>query len=79
MHVRFDSCLRRSIYLLPASTDIGAVGFISVHFALFVCSPIHLCAFRFMFVPVRLNFCAVRLIFGLFDLFLRGLIHFLLF
>ena len=77
--LRFDSCLRSSIYVLPTSIDIGVVGFISVRFALFACSPIHLCAVRFMFVPVRFNFCAVRLIFGPSDLFLGGSIHFLLF
>ena len=79
--LRFDSCLGSSIYVLPASIDIGAVGFISVHFALFVGSPIHLCAVRFMFVPVRFNFLcgsthfwAVRFIFAWFDSFFAVLI-----
>ena len=50
--LRFNSCLRSSIYFSPGSIDVGAVGFISMRFALFVCSSIHLCTVRFIFVPV---------------------------
>ena len=61
--LQFNSCLRSSIHFWPGSIDVGAVGFISVRFALFVCSSIQFCEVRFMFVPVRFNFCAVRFIF----------------
>ena len=61
--LRFNSPLRSSIYFFAHSIDIGAVGFISMRFALFVYSSIHFCEVRFMFVPVRFNFCAVRFTF----------------
>ena len=61
--LQFNSCLRSSIYFSPGSIDDGAVGFISMRFALFVCSSIHFCEVRFICVR--------------FDLFLCGSIHFL--
>ena len=55
--LRFNSCLRSSIYVLPGSIDIGAVGFISMRFALFVCSSIHFVRFD-SFVYGSIYFCA---------------------
>ena len=55
--LRFNSCLRSSIYVLPGSIDIGAVGFISLRFALFVCSSIHFVRFD-SFVYGSIYFCA---------------------
>ena len=84
--LRFNSCLRSSIYFSPGSIDVGAVGFISMRFALFVYSSIHFCEVRF--ICVRFDLCLCRFdsifvwfdsFFGPFDLFLRGSIHFLLF
>ena len=84
--LRFNSCLCSSIYFLPGSIDVGAVGFISMRFALFVCSSIHFCEVRFICVRFdlflrRFDSIFVRLdsFFGPFDLFLRRSIHFLLF
>ena len=80
MFAQFD------LFFLPGSIDIGAVGFISMRFALFVCSSIHFCEVRFICVLFDLFLCRfdsifVRFVpfFGPFDLFLRGSIHFLLF
>ena len=42
-YVRFNSCLRSSIYFSLGLIDVGTVGFISMCFALFVCSSIHFC------------------------------------
>ena len=84
--LRFNSCLRSSIYFLPGSIDVDAVGFISMRFAIFVCSSIHFCEVRF--ICVRFDLCVCRFdsifvlfdsFFGTFDLFLRGSFHFLLF
>ena len=84
--LQFNSCLRSSIYFSPGSIDNGAVGFISMRFALFVCSLIHFCEVRFICVRFDLFLCRFDSIFvrfdsffGPFDLFLRGSIHFLLF
>ena len=81
--LRFNSWLCSSIYFLPGSVDIGAVGFISMRFALFVCSSIHFCEIRFICVRFDLFLCRFDSIFdsffGPFDVFLRGSIHFLLF
>ena len=55
--LRFNSCLRGSIYVLPGSIDIGVVGFISMRFALFVCSSIHFVRFD-SFVYGSIYFCA---------------------
>ena len=84
--LQFNSCLRSSIYFLPGSIVTGAVGFISVRFALFVCSSIHFCDVRFTCVRFDLCLCRFDSIFGRFDsffgpfdLFLRGSIHFLRF
>ena len=84
--LRFNSCLRSSIYFSPVSIDVGAVGFISMRFALFVCSSIHFCEVRFICVRFDLCLCPFDSIFvpfdsffGPFDLFLGGSIHFLLF
>ena len=77
--LRFNSCLRSSIYFLPGSIDVGAVGFISMCFAIFVCSSIHFCEVRFICVRFDLCVCRFDSIFVRFDLFLRGSIHFLLF
>ena len=84
--LRFNSCLRSSIYFSPGSIDIGAVGFISMRFALFVFSSIHFCEVRFICVRFDLFLCRFDSIFvwfdsffGPFDLFLRVSIHFLLF
>ena len=84
--LRFNSRLRSSIYFLPGSIDVGAVGFISMRFALFVCSSIHFCEVRFICVRFDLFLCRFDSIFVLFDsffrtfdLFLRGSFHFLLF
>ena len=83
--LRFNSCLRSSICFSPVSIDVGAVGFISMRFALFVCSSIHFCEVRF--ICARFDLCLCRFdsifvpfdsFFGPFDLFLRGSIHFLL-
>ena len=74
------------LFFLPGSIDIGAVGFISMCFAFFVCSSIHFCEVRFICVRFDLFLCRFNSIFvrfnsffGPFDLFLRGSIHFLLF
>ena len=77
--LRFNSCLRGSIYFSPGSIDVGAVGFISMRFALFVCSSIHFCEVRFICVRFDSIFVWFDSFFGPFDLFLRGSIHFLLF
>ena len=84
--LRFNSCLRSSIYFLPGSIDVGAVGFISMRFALFICSLIHFCEVRFICVRFDLFLCRFDSIFvlfdsffGTFDLFSHGLFHFLLF
>ena len=84
--LRFNSCLRSSIYFSPVSIDVGAVGFISMRFALFVCSSIHFCEVRFICARFDLCLCRFDLclcrfdsFFGPFDFFLRGSIHFLLF
>ena len=77
--LRFNSCLRSSIYFLPGSIDVGAVGFISMRFAIFVCSSIHFCEVRFICVRFDLCVCRFDSIFVRLDLFLRGSIHFLLF
>ena len=84
--LRFNSCLRSSIYYLLGSIDIDAVGFISMRSALFVCSSIHFCEVRFICVRFDLFLCRFHSIFarfdsffGPFDLFLRGSILFLLF
>ena len=80
------TCLCSSIYFWPVSIDVGAVGFISMRFASFVCSSIHFCEVRFICVRFDLCLCRFNLIFlpfdsffGPFDLFLGGSIHFLLF
>ena len=39
--LQFNSRLRSSIHFSPGLIDVGAVGFISVRFALFACSSIH--------------------------------------
>ena len=85
--LRFNSCLRSSIYFSPGSIDVGAVAFISMRFALFVCSSIHFCEVRFICVRfdlclcrfgsifvVRFIFWAVRFIFAWFDSFFAVLI-----
>ena len=84
--LRFNSCLRSSIYFSPVSIDVGAVGFISMRFALFVCSSIHFCEVQFICVRFDLCLCPFDSIFvpfdsffGPFDLFLRCSTHFLLF
>ena len=84
--LRFNSCLRSSIYFLPVSIDVGAAGFISMRFALFVCSLIHFCEVQFICVRFDLCLCPFDSIFvpfdsffGPFDLFLGGSIQFLLF
>ena len=84
--LQFNSCLRSSIHFSPGSIDVSAVGFISVRFALFVCSSIHFCEVRVIFVRFDLFLCRFDSIFaqfdsffGPFDLFLRGSIHSLLF
>ena len=84
--LRFNSCLRSSMYFWLGSIDIDAVGFISMRFALFVCSSIHFCEVRFICVRFDLFLCRFHSIFvrfdsffGPFDLFLRGSILFLLF
>ena len=84
--LRFNSCLRSSIYFLPSSIDVGTVGFISMRFAIFVCSSIHFCEVRFICVRFDLCVCQFDSIFvlfdsyfGTFDLFFRGSFHFLLF
>ena len=78
-------CAVRFIFS-PGSIDVGAVGFISVRFDLFVCISIHFCEVRFICVRFDLFLCRFDSIFarfdsffGPFDLFLRGSIHFLLF
>ena len=68
--LRFNSCLRSSIYFSPVSIDIGAVGFISMRFALFVCSSIHFWRFD-SFVHGSIYVCAGSL------QFLCRSIHFL--
>ena len=81
-----NSCLRSSIHFSPGSIDSGAVGFISMRFALFASSSLHFCEVRF--ICVRFDLCLCRFdsifvqfdsFFGPFDLSLRGSIHFLLF
>ena len=64
---------------LPGSIDVGAVGFISMRFAIFVCSSIHFCEVRFICVRFDLCVCRFDSIFVRFDFFFRGSIHFLLF
>ena len=66
----FNSCLRSSIYFLPGSIDVGAVGLISMGFALFVWSLIHFCEVRFICVRFDLFLCQ-------FDSILCCLVHFL--
>ena len=84
--LQFNSCLRSSIHFSPGSIDVSAVGFISVRFALFVCSSIHFYEVRVICVRFDLFLCRFDStfaqfdsFFGPFDLFLRGSIHFLLF
>ena len=85
--LRLISCLHSSIFFfLPGSIDIGAVGFISICFALFGCSSIYFCEVQFICVRFdlflgRFDSIFVRFdsFFGPFDLFLLGSIHFLLF
>ena len=80
--LRFNSCLRSSIYFSPVSIDVGAVGFICMRFALFVCSSIHFREVRFICVRFDLCLCQFDSIFvqfnslfGPFDLFLGGSIQ----
>ena len=68
--LQFNSCLRSSIYFSPGSIDVGAVGFISMRFALFVCSSIHFCEVRFICVRFDLCLCWFDSIFVRFDSFL---------
>ena len=77
--LQFNSCLRSLIHFSPGSIDVGAVGFISVRFALFECSLIHFCEVRFICVRFDLCLCRFDSFFGPFDLLLRGSVHFLLF
>ena len=65
----FNSCLSSSIYFSPGPIDIGAVGFISMRFALFVCSSIHFCEVRFICVRFDLCLCRFDSIFVQFDSF----------
>ena len=74
--LRFNSCLRSSIYFSPGSIDVGAVGFISMRFALFVCSSIHFCEVRFICVRFGLCLCWFDSIFVWFDSFLGRSIDF---
>ena len=66
--LRFNSCLRGSIYFSPGSTDVGAVGFISMRFALFVCSSIQFLCGSIHFLGRSIYFCVVRFIFCCFDI-----------
>ena len=72
--LQFNSCLRSSIHFSPGSIDVGAVGFISVRFALFVCSSIHFCEVRFICVRFDLCLCRFDSIFARFDSFFADLI-----
>ena len=74
--LRFNSCLRSSIYFSPGSIDVGAVGFISMRFALFVCSSIHFCEVRFICVRFDLCLCRFDSIFAWFDSFFAVLIFY---
>ena len=65
--LQFNSCLRSSIHFSPGSIDVGAVEFISVRFALFVCSSINFCEVRFICVRFDLCLCRFDSIFVRFD------------